>query len=248
MLEFILNPIFGPLLGLEHPWGILIIAFAATLLVTLIYKFATDQGAMKSIKQEVKELQTKIKDFKDDPAKVMDIQKDAMEKQLQLMKHSFKPMILTFIPLILIFGWLNANMLYEPIIPGEMFNTDIEFIEGSGGEVTLSVPQGIELADDSTKEIIDKKVSWRLKGQEGEYSLEYKYNDASYTKDVLITPDFGYKDPIKRFKKNVVQSISISHEKIIVLNLFGWKLGWLGSYIIFSIIFSLILRKLMKVE
>jgi len=61
----------------------------------------------------------------------------------------------------------------------------------------------------------------------------------------LITDDYGYKDPVKKFKNNVVKSIKVGYEKIIVLNLFGWKLGWLGSYIIFSIILSMSLRKLM---
>ena len=32
-----------------------------------------------------------------------------------------------------------------------------------------------------------------------------------------------------------------------ILNIFGWQLGWLGSYIIFAIIFSMILRKVLKV-
>lgn len=33
-----------------------------------------------------------------------------------------------------------------------------------------------------------------------------------------------------------------------LINIFGMKFGWLGTYIIFSIIFSIILRKLLKVH
>ena len=91
-------------------------------------------------------------------------------------------------------------------------------------------------------------ASWRLKGKAGEYLLEYQYNDAEYTKDVLITSNGGYVDPTKRFKNNVVKSINIGQERVIVLNLFGWKLGWLGSYILFSIGLNLILRRMMGVE
>ena len=32
------------------------------------------------------------------------------------------------------------------------------------------------------------------------------------------------------------------------VSLFGWKPGWLGVYIIFSIIFSMVLRKLLKIH
>ena len=43
------------------------------------------------------------------------------------------------------------------------------------------------------------------------------------------------------------ESIQVMHNKLITLNLFGWKLGWLGAYLIFSIVTSIGLRKLFKV-
>lgn len=248
MLGFVLDPVFGPLLALPQPWPILIVSLVATLIVTLIYKFATDQTAMKAIKDEVKVLQNKIKELKENPKEAMEVQKEAMEKQMKLMKHSFKPMLLTFIPVIIIFGWLNANMIYEPIMPGQEFSTTVYFMEGSGGEVTIAVPEGVEVLENETKEIDDDKASWGLKGEEGEYTLKYNYNEKVYSKDVLITADHGYKEPVKKFKKNVVKSIEISQKKITVMNLFGLKMGWLATYIIFSIILSMILRKLLKVQ
>ena len=248
MLEFLLDPFFKPLLNLPQPWGIFIISFIATLLILLVYKFMSDQEAMKRLKQEAKDIQGRIKEIKEDPAKIMELQKGAMEKQMQLMRHSFKPMLLTFIPIIIIFGWLQVNMVYDPIMPGQEFNTTVELLEGSGGEITLIVPEGVELLEKGTKKIENEMASWRLKGKAGEYLLEYQYNDAEYTKDVLITSNGGYVDPTKRFKNNVVKSINIGQERVIVLNLFGWKLGWLGSYILFSIGLNLILRRMMGVE
>lgn len=40
---------------------------------------------------------------------------------------------------------------------------------------------------------------------------------------------------------------NLNGDKILNLYIFGWKLGWLGSYILFAIIFSTILRKVLKV-
>ena len=76
-----------------------------------------------------------MKQHKDNPQKLLEIQKNAMEKNLEYMKHSFKPMIFTMIPILLIFGWLNAHLAYEPIRPEELFGVtatfDESFIEDS---------------------------------------------------------------------------------------------------------------------
>jgi len=239
------NSIFGPVLRLSQPWPILIISLMITLIITLVYKFMTDQEMMKKLKGEVKKLQEDIKEFKDDPKKMLEVQKEMMDKQLKMMSHSIKPTFITLIPIIIIFGWLSSTMAYDPIMSGQEFDTTINFVEGTGGEVTIATPDEIEVIGNKTKKIVNDQVTWNLKGDKGEWILEYRYNDKPYTMDVLITDDYGYKEPIKKFKNNVVKSIEVGYEKIIVLNLFGWKLGWLGSYIIFSIILSMLLRKLM---
>src|SRR3989344_4757529 len=48
-------------------------------------------------------------------------------------------------------------------------------------------------------------------------------------------------------KDKIIKTITTSNKEKIVLNLFGWKLGWLGTYILTSIISSIALRKWMKI-
>jgi uncharacterized membrane protein (DUF106 family) len=109
MLESFFNGVFGWAINLGHLWGLIIIAFILTLLVTLAYKFLTDQSLAKSIKEEMKQIRQDMKEFKDDPEKVMELQKTSMEKSMKQMKMSLKPIIITLIPLIIIFGWLRAT-------------------------------------------------------------------------------------------------------------------------------------------
>jgi len=68
---------------------------------------------MKEIKQEMKDLQKKMKEFKDQPEKAMAIQKQIMEKTMKQMMQSIKPTLITFLPIILIFTWLRSY--YENI-------------------------------------------------------------------------------------------------------------------------------------
>jgi len=249
MFESIINPIFGPLLKLPVLWAIILVSLVLTIFMTLIYKWMTDQHLMKTLKEDIKKFQQQIKEFKSDPKKVMEIQKRAMETNMKYMMHSMKPTLVTFIPIIIIFGWLHANLAYDPITPGEVFTTTALFEEGTIGKVSLTAsPEGVEILDNATQEIVNNRASWKLKGEAGEYLLEYVFNEQTFTKDLLITNEQAYKEPINYIKDSQIKSIQIDYRKMVPLQIFGWKIGWLGTYIIFSLVFSISLRKILKIH
>ncbi len=249
MLDSVLNPILLPLFKMGPFFMIFIVSLIVSLIITFVYKWMTDQELMKTLKGDVKTMQKEMKALRDNPEKMMKVQKKAMEKNMKYMMHSLKPTLVTFIPLIIIFGWLNAHMAFDPINPNEPFTTTITFDEEIYGDVTLSaVPNGLLIQGNATQEIIKEKATWILKGEAGEYSLDYEYKGRHYNMDVLITNEQQYSSQFKKVKDDIVQKIELGYEKIVVMNLFGWKLGWLGTYIIFSLIFSLGLRKLLKIH
>lgn len=246
-LNFIIDPILSPLLTLPPLWGILIISFILSLVISLIYKAVTDQDLMKRLKAEMKEFQKEMKALRSHPEKMMEVQKRAMETNMKYMTQSFKPTLFTFIPIILIFGWLSANLAYYPILPNEDFSTTLTLKDGLGTEVELIVPEDIELASDAKQKVNSETVTWRMKGPAGNYKLEYDVNGEFYEHDLVISPKMGeYATVEEAVNDNLVKSIKINNEPIKPLKLFGWKLGWLGTYIIFSLIFSIVIRKILK--
>src|SRR3989344_6433721 len=107
MLDGFFNSIFGGIIDKSPLGGLVLVSFILTLLITVAYKYLTDQELMKSLKQEIKDFQKEMKEFKHDPSKVMELQKKDMEKNMKYMVQSFKPTLFTLIPLIIIFGWLK---------------------------------------------------------------------------------------------------------------------------------------------
>ncbi|MBW2996885.1 DUF106 domain-containing protein [Candidatus Woesearchaeota archaeon] len=255
MFDTLLNPVFSPLLGLPALAVIVLLSLVISIIVTLIYKYMTDQTLMKDLKTRQKELQKRMKAAKKEPDKLMKMQKEAMELNMKTMKQSFKPMLLTFIPVIIIFGWLNANIAYEPIMPGQEFTTTAVFNEGYSGNVTITVPEGIEVIGESSVEIKEGAADFRLKGDEGDYLLVFNHDGRHFDKELSITTEQRYAPVQKIFKKEPIKTISINNKKLIAINLLGkdeggffsGRVGWLGSYIIFSLIFGIGLRKLMKI-
>lgn len=118
VLDGFFNAMLGPVLSLPGPLGIVIISFALTLVITLLYKYMTDQEHMKSLKEEMKKMQGEMKTRKDKPDEMVKIQKELMSKNWEYFKHSMKPNLVSFIPIIIFFGWLNSyySGLGNPVI------------------------------------------------------------------------------------------------------------------------------------
>jgi uncharacterized membrane protein (DUF106 family) len=251
----ILNPIFDPLLNF-HPFiGIFIVSFIVTLLVTVVYKLTTDQKKMKKLKEDLKEIQNKIKAYakegKND--KAMQLQSEAMSKNFEYMKSSFKSTLYTLIPVLIIFGWMSVNIGFHPIAPDQEFTVTAYFAPGHAPEATLSSIPDLTLLTSATQNITyneqlkEDVATWRVKGQAGEYKLTVNYNEEKYDHTILITEGRKYYSPEKKISDSKLKRIVIGNEKVYPLTIFGLRFTWFWTYIIISILLSLGLRKLMKV-
>jgi len=248
-LDAVLNPVLNPLINFNPFWGIIVISFVISLLITLVYKLVTDQNEMKHLKGEQKEFQQKMKEARSNPEQMKVIQKDAMKVNMNYMKHSFKPTLYTMIPIILIFSWMAAHLAFEPIYPGEQFSITASFEEGVSGAAELVGDSGVELINDAKQEITGA-VTWNLRSSSGEHFLTVKTDNAEQTKKVLITEDLQYEEPISNYEHSDISQIQVNYKELKPIgdfSIFGWQPGWLGLYIIFSIIFSMALRKILKI-
>lgn len=110
VLEGFFNILFGWTLVFGNLGSILIMSMILTGIITLIYKYTTNQILLKDLKGQVKDYQKQIKTLRvnGETDRIMEVNKKAMKLNMQYMKHSMKPMLYTFIPIILIFGWLKS--------------------------------------------------------------------------------------------------------------------------------------------
>lgn len=249
-----LNPIFdflfGWLLYLPPFWAILILSFLVSVIIVLITKYTTNQDLMKRLKEETKALQKEMKELKEDPEKMMHVQKKAMQANIKYMAQSFRPMIFTIIPILIIFGWIQGHLAYEPILPGQEFNVEVVFEKGVSGSIIAEAPEGIQITSDKTREVSDGKTIFTFKGKKGKYTapgITFTVGEKTYSKDVLITDEQKYFTPLKRVNDKTVKRIETKHDKLEVIKLGPIGLTWIWSYVLFSIIFSSILRRVFKV-
>lgn len=245
----LIDPVMRPLLSLDPIIAVSIVALAVSVIITFIYKFTTNQDLMKRLKDEMKEFQKEMKELREHPEEMMKVQKKAMQTNMKYMMQSFKSTLFTILPIILIFGWMNANFAYESIVPGEQFQISLDFAKGSLGNIRIVVPEGVEVVGETDMELINDKAAFTLKGNEGRYiegeSLKFEYGDRVYFKDLIISSEHEYAKKVEMIKNSNLRTITIGNRKKEILPILNW--GWLGTYIIFSIVFSMLLRKWLKV-
>lgn len=249
-LDPVFNPLFGPLLTKSPFLLIVLVSLLISLIITVAYKFATNQTEMKRLKDKQKEFQKQMKELRSNPEEMMKMQKEAMKSNMDYMKHSLKATLITMLPIILIFSWMAGHLSFEPIYPGEVYSVTATFAKGVTGTAELIPSEDTELTSEAKQPIDNREVTWRMKSTEGEHLLTINTGKTEQHKKVLITKELRYEDQISMFKGSDIEKITINYNKLKPLgdlSLFGWSPGWLAIYFISSIAFSLGLRKLFKV-
>ena len=260
-LDPIFNPVFQPLLRTIGPlWTIVLIAIIYSVYATVVYKYLTNQSRLKEIKDRQKELQKELRAAgKENPDRMMKIHGELMSLNKDYMfQASFKPkvMIATMIPALILFTWMAGSLAYDPIAPDQTYSVIATFAPGVSGEAQLVPDQGTQVVGNTTGAIVPGEdggiTRWNLKSSEGMHNLSVIANEQSQSKEVLVVVDeHRYASAVASFPKSDIRSISIEYNKLKPLgetfNLFGWYPGWLGLYVILSLILSIGLRKVFKV-
>src|SRR3989338_5785273 len=136
-----LDPVLGPFLQMNSLLAITILSLLISLIITLIYKYTTNQDLMKQLNPH-----------RDKPAEMMRVQKEAMKTNMKYMSMSMKATLITFIPSIFIFGWMSSHLALESLKPEEPFTATMMFSKPVSGDATLLVPSGMSVDGDATKE------------------------------------------------------------------------------------------------
>ncbi len=114
-VHFVLDPSAGKLLDWNTNFGMVFFSAVISLFIILIQKFTTDQETLRQIKKEQKLLQEEMKNYKQHPEKLMELQK----KQMQLIPQTFditmRPLMYTSVPIILFFRWFNDYFALNPV-------------------------------------------------------------------------------------------------------------------------------------
>ncbi len=240
-----------------------VVALLVSLFSMFTWKLVTDQKKMKSIQDQQKKMREDMKKYKDNPDKMMKMQKKSMELSMEILPQTMKIMLITLIPIFMVFNWLGSTVAYAQLMPGQEFTSTVKFESVAPGDITLKVSEGLELLDNSVQVIEGQSVSWTLTGKEGSHELNYQYGNEEYKLNILVGE--GNNNPKLEKQRKLffiipmgdgigsdsnIKEISVDLQQTRPLgkfNAFGYYPGWFAIYFVFSLVFSTVLRKALKI-
>ena len=95
--------------------SIILMALLVSFFISLVNYFVLDKEKMREIKSRQKAIQEEMKNHKDNPQKMMELNKELMSHMCETFKHSFKPMLITLVPMLFIFAFFRKEFLLTEI-------------------------------------------------------------------------------------------------------------------------------------
>ena len=251
MLNAFLDSIFGFVLNWHPAIAIALVSVVVSAIITVSYKFLTDQREMKRLKEQLAEFQKKMKGLRDNPEKLLAVQREAMAVNMEYMRKSMRPTLFTFLPIILIFGWMSAHFAYEPLGPNSDF-TLTAILNNYEENISIVVPEGMQVKKEpaslESREVgffrkhTEYLATFVLSGEEGKYLVTVQAGGEEIDREVLIFIE-GFCAPIaQKYDLEVFWSVELGNPP---LRVFG--LGWIWAYLIVAIAASQLLRKFLNV-
>ncbi|MBS3065812.1 DUF106 domain-containing protein [Candidatus Pacearchaeota archaeon] len=94
---------------------VILVSILVSLFISAVNYFVLNKERMREIKERQKALQAEMKKHKDNPQKMMDLQKEMFSHVGESFKHSMKPMLITFIPIVLFFPLIRSALITTEI-------------------------------------------------------------------------------------------------------------------------------------
>jgi len=264
----IFDIVFWPFRNLS-PWpAMIVISFLAGLLLLFVFRHTSNQEGIRTTKNKIKAHLLEFRLYKDSLSQPFKSLGRILLANFKYIGYALKPMLVMFIPLLLILIQLNLWFGSQPLVIGQAVLLKIKLTEGANPrqtDIQLEAPQGIAVETPALRIEDEREIDWRLGAKDqGLYTLKFRWNNEPFTKSVIvgqsrlakiagIKPGRSFWDQVfnpgeEPVPKNMpVKSVEITYPAR-RMNLFGWRLHWLVSFFVLSIVFGFAFKGVFKVE
>ena len=205
------------------------IAAGLATLTQIINKLLINEKMVDEGRAEISKLQKKLKGMDMKSKEFNKTQERMLDLNFKMMKQQFKPMFVTFIPYIIVFYFIGNMFSYTPFMVG----SEVELIADGEGEMIvpcLNVSEQIDGYKEKV-ELAEKSCNATLNGKQVSLTLNGTKPVTEEANGIELTVN----PPEKTF-------IHLPFS----LPFIGDDIGWLGTFILTSLVTSLVLQKALK--
>lgn len=256
--------LIGPVMRLPGWLSCAVLAGITALLILVIYKYTSNQKAIRRIRNRIKVNLLAMRLYKDSLQVTLTAQKELFKAGVALLLNSLVPLAVMLIPMIMILAQLQSWYGYEPLGPGAEAVVTVQLDSSESlSSVKISSISGAHIVTGPVRIQSLAQAAWiiqadvagpgkiTLKVNEEEFEKSLAVGKAHYTQISPLRPGPKIIDvllyPAERpFKTDsAVKSVAVGYPQR------TWKTGitnsWMVDFFIMSCALALLLKNVIKV-
>lgn len=267
MITAIFDVILKPFSGMAPVWGLLTVSVLTGIVMVVIFKYTSNQAAIKSARNKISAYFLEVRLFKDDLGLMLDAQKRILRANLTYMRYSILPMLIMIVPVLLILVQLGIRYENRPLRPGETALVKLKLPPDANAEdipLSVELSEGLRLETPLFKVPGEQEVDFKLSAVEkGEHELAVLVGNERVNNPIVVSDALERVYP-KRTKSGLYSSLLAPGQKPLpaglpleeihiafpprTTELLGWRLHWLVIFFVVSIAAGYSLKGVFKVQ
>ena len=268
VINFIFDLFFYPFRYLSPLWGLIVISGITGILMLIIFRYTSNQKAIKKAKDKIKAHIFELVLYKDNLRIIMKALVSIIKYNLAYLKQTIIPLLFIIVPVILILIQINFRYQFRPVKVDESVLVKLKLNQDLTDQdelVILKTTDKIRVETPVLRIPEKNEFNWRVRiVSNGIHELKFIIgNDQVVTKTINALPQLAMVSPVRVnqafFKMifnptenplphgSLVQSIDVKYPDR-QLKMFGWNIHWLVIFFIVSLLAAFTLRGVFKVE
>jgi hypothetical protein len=251
---------FAPAVGLAA------IALAVSIAISLVVRATSDQSSIVAVKRRIQAGLFEIRLFNDDVRAMFRATQQILRAQVVYFRLTSIPMLWLAVPSLLLLVHLQFYYGYEglevgahTIVTVRLEPSAVPLGPGEVPDLSLEAPPGLRVETPFVWIPSAREAAWRIAAeQSGDYHLVVILDGKPVTKHVHVSRGIGFRSPARVHEGLLdellapaeppidgdapISSIHVSYPER-RLSMLGVRLHWMVPFLVFSIVFTLALRR-----
>lgn len=268
--DFANGPLYATWSAAPAQLALVAVSAATGLLVAAVYRFTSNQRALRAAAERARAQLLAVKLFRDDLAVTLKAQRELLAAIGYRLWHSLLPMLVLSAPVALMLIHLARWYEHRPLLPGETAIVKIELSEPTwarSANLSFVVPEIVAIETPPLRDSAVHAVYWRIRAKSaGRAALRWQIGNARVEKKISVVHE-----PTSLLAVNVrrpgpnwldrlvhpgepafssvspVRAIEIAYAKRLTPFL-GLDVPWWLSFVLLSMIFALLAGRLFGIR
>lgn len=257
--------IFRPFHAVHPVYGLGVISFLTGAAAVLVFRYASNQEAMRRIKNRIQAHVLEVRLFPDQPGVVLRAYGRILRFTLVYLAYTLKPVLILLLPIVILMGQLSLRFSRMPLRPHDSFVLKVKLSEPlTLDSHSLRLPPGLTLTAPPVNIPALREVDWRIRAdKDGDFSPAIVIAGQPFTKRVTVSGDIErlppervrasvlawFLDPGEPFlpRRGPLRGLEVNYAPR-VIGLGYFETDWLIFFLVVSLVSGLIFKVLLRIE